>query len=88
MNFHTYLVENYLKESEQVEAYLKEALEQGDLKLLQAVVSDLIEADYTSFKLTKDQTSNELEAQNWLNITVIQLPQQALEVKVNIHAKS
>lgn len=48
----TYLTEKFLKDLEQAEDYLKYALEQGDLELLQVVAGDLLASGYTSFKIT------------------------------------
>lgn len=68
LRFETYLAENFLKDLEQAEDYLKYAIESGDLELLQAVARDLIEAGYTSYTITSiasiEQASFQLNKQN------------------------
>lgn len=49
INFETYLIEEFLKDSQQAEAYLKEALAEGDLELLRMSVENLIKAGYEDF---------------------------------------
>ena len=63
IKFHTYLylIEKHLKDSEWAAGYLREALEEGDLELLQAVVGDLIEAGYSGFKITASQSNNKVK---------------------------
>ena len=39
IKYHTYLVEDYLKDSERAAGYLREAILEGDLELLRAVVA-------------------------------------------------
>lgn len=51
IKYHTYLVEDYLKDSECAAGYWREAILEGDLDLLRAVVGDLIEAGYEGFQV-------------------------------------
>ena len=51
ISFDTYLIEEFLKDNQQAEAYLKEAITEGDLELLQMSVENLIKAGYESFKI-------------------------------------
>lgn len=50
ISFDTYLVEEFLQDSEQAEAYLKEAIVEGDLELLKMSIENLLKAGYGSFK--------------------------------------
>jgi DNA-binding phage protein len=51
ISFDTFLIEDFLQNSHQAEAYLKEAVFEGDLKLLQMSVENLIKAGYESFTI-------------------------------------
>ncbi len=79
VKFEAYLNEKFLKSKEQAEDYLKYALEQGDLELLQAVAGDLIAAGYTSLKITGNHSNGKLNPQETLNSFEIELKQQMLE---------
>lgn len=81
MKFHTYLIEKHLKDSERAAGYLREALKEGDLELLQAVVGDLIEAGYEGFKITANTSHTSGETQHFLESAEIEVTQQVLEVK-------
>lgn len=67
VKFDTYLIEEFLKEPQQAEAYLKEAIEEGDLELLRLSVENLIKAGYVSFTSTPkdliEQTDIQLKQQ-------------------------
>lgn len=73
ISFDTYLIEEFLKDPQQAEAYLKEAIEEGDLQLLQMSIENLIKAGYGSFAIT---------SKDLLTRTDIQLKQQTLEAKI------
>lgn len=73
ISFDTYLIEEFLKDRQQAEAYLKEAIEEGDLQLLQMSIENLIKAGYGSFAIT---------SKDLLTPTDIQLKQQTLEAKI------
>lgn len=51
IDFDTFLIEDFLQNSQQAEAYLKEAVFEGDLELLQMSVENLIKAGYESFTI-------------------------------------
>ena len=51
ISFDTFLIEDFLQNSHQAEAYLKEAVFEGDLELLQMSVENLIKAGYESFTI-------------------------------------
>lgn len=51
ISFDTFLIEEFLQDMSQAEAYLKEAIVEGDLKLLQMSVENLIKAGYESFTI-------------------------------------
>ena len=73
MSFDTYLAEKFLPNQKRAEAYLKEALEEGNLEFLKMSVENLIKAGYESFTMTpKDSLAQ----------TDIQLKQQTLEAKI------
>lgn len=55
ISFDTYLIEEFLKDSQQAEAYLKEAITEGDLELLQMSVENLIKAGYESFRIYPEE---------------------------------
>ncbi|HCF27630.1 MAG TPA: hypothetical protein DEV81_10635 [Cyanobacteria bacterium UBA11049] len=55
ISFDTYLIEDFLKDNQQAEAYLKEAITEGDLELLQMSVENLIKAGYESFKIYPEE---------------------------------
>lgn len=67
VSFDTYLIEEFLPDPQQAEAYLKEAIEEGDLELLLLSVSNLIKAGYVSFTITPKDLSAP---------TIVQLKQQ------------
>lgn len=48
----TYLIAEFLQEPQQAEAYLKEAIEEGDLELLRKAIENLMKAGYVSFTIT------------------------------------
>lgn len=73
MRFNTYLIEKFLKYPKRAEAYLKEALEEGDLELLQMSVKNLLEAGYKSFTITPKDSIDNVD---------IQLESQILEVEI------
>lgn len=56
IKFHTYLVEKHLTNSDRAASYLREALEEGDLDLLRAVVDDLIESGYERFRVNINES--------------------------------
>lgn len=56
ISFDTYLIEEFLKDNQQAEAYLKEAITEGDLELLQMSVDNLIKAGYDSLKIYPQET--------------------------------
>ena len=59
IDFDTFLIEEFLKDSLQAEAYLKEAIFEGDLQLLQMSVENLMKAGYESFTIhPKDLIDN------------------------------
>lgn len=72
ISFDSYLIEDFLKDPLQAEAYFKEAIEEGDLELLRMSVENLIKAGYKSF------TSN---PKDLVENTDIQL-KQILEAKI------
>ena len=78
IKFHTYLIEKHLNDSERAAGYLREALIEGDLELLRAIVGDLIDASYEGFKVTMNKSDINGEAQDSIDV---QMTQQALEVK-------
>lgn len=51
ISFDTFLIEDFLQNSHQAEAYLKEAVFEGDLELLKMSVENLIKAGYESFTI-------------------------------------
>lgn len=51
ISFDTYLIEEFLQNSEQAEDYLKQAMVEGDLELLKMSIENLLKAGYGSFKL-------------------------------------
>ncbi len=51
ISFDTFLIEEFLQDSVQAEAYLKEAISEGDLELLQMSVENLMKAGYESFTI-------------------------------------
>ena len=55
ISFDTYLIEDFLKDNQQAEAYLKEAITEGDLELLQMSVENLIKAGYESFRIYPEE---------------------------------
>lgn len=55
ISFDTYLIEDFLKDNQQAEAYLREAITEGDLKLLQMSVDNLIKAGYESFRIYPEE---------------------------------
>ncbi len=55
ISFDTYLIEDFLKDNQQAEAYLKEAITEGDLELLQMSVENLIKAGYESLKIYPEE---------------------------------
>lgn len=55
ISFDTYLIEEFLKDNQQAEAYLKEAITEGDLELLQMSVENLIKAGYESFRIYPEE---------------------------------
>lgn len=55
ISFDTYLIEDFLKDNQQAEAYLREAITEGDLKLLQMSVENLIKAGYESFRIYPEE---------------------------------
>lgn len=72
IKFHTYLIEKHLNDSERAAGYLREALIEGDLELLRAVVGDLIDASYESFKVTVDKSDINGEAQDSIDVEMTQ----------------
>lgn len=54
ISFDTFLIEDFLQDSRQAEAYFHEAIIEGDLKLLQMSVENLIKAGYESFTINTD----------------------------------
>lgn len=78
IKFHTYLIEKHLKYSDRAAGYLREALEEGDLELLRAVVGDLIESGYEGFKITVNKSDMNGETQDFLDV---EMTQRVLEVK-------
>lgn len=57
---------------------MREALEEGDLELLRAVVGDLIESGYEGFKITVKKSDMNVETQDFLDV---EMTQRVLEVK-------
>lgn len=57
---------------------MREALEEGDLELLRAVVEDLIESGYEGFKITVNKSDMNGETQDFLDV---EMTQRVLEVK-------
>lgn len=82
IKFHSYLIKNYLKDSERAAGYLREALLEGDLELLQAVVSDLIEAGYCRLGITLNQLDVKQETNNLLDTAEIELTEEAVKAKI------
>lgn len=72
IKYHTYLVENYLKDSERAAGYLKEAILEGDLDLLKAVIEDLIETGYEGFKVDVNKSFIDRKTQNVIDIEMTQ----------------
>ncbi len=70
IKFHNYLIKTHLQVSERAAGYLREALEEGDLELLQAVVGDLIEAGYEGFKIVGNQSHIKVETQEVFDIEI------------------
>jgi DNA-binding phage protein len=68
INFHSYLIKTHLQTSERAAGYLREALEEGDLELLQVVVGDLIEAGYENFKIVANQSHINEETQDVFDV--------------------
>lgn len=68
INFHSYLIQTHLQASERAAGYLREALEEGDLELLQVVVGDLIEAGYENFKIVANQSHINEETQDVFDV--------------------
>lgn len=81
IKYHTYIVEKHLKDPDRAAGYLREALEEGDLELLQAVVGDLIEAGYQGLKITGNQSNTNGDTQHFLDEVEIEMTQQVLAVK-------
>ena len=73
VGFDTYLIQEFLKDSQQAEAYLKEAIEEGDLELLLLSVENLMKAGYGSYTITP---------KDLIDQTQIKLKQQKLEAKI------
>ena len=78
IKYHTYLVEDYLKDSERAAGYLREAILEGDLELLRAVVGDLIETGYENFQVNVNKSDVNGEIQYSLDV---ETTQRVLEVK-------
>lgn len=78
IKFHNYLVEKQLKDSERAAGYLREALLEGDLELLRAVVGDLIEAGYEGFQVNVNLRHTNEEKQDFFDV---EMTQRVLEVK-------
>lgn len=78
IKFHNYLVEKQLEDSERAAGYLREALEEGDLELLRAVVGDLIEAGYEGFQVNVKLSPTNGEKQDFLDV---EMRQRVLKVK-------
>lgn len=78
IKFHTYLTEKHLTNSDRAAGYLREALEEGDLDLLRAVVGDLIEAGYKNYKVNLNKSDGNGEVQYSLDV---EMTQRVLEVK-------
>lgn len=57
---------------------MREAIEEGDLDLLRAVVGDLIEAGYEKFQVNVNKSDANGELQNSLDV---EITQRVLEVK-------
>lgn len=77
IKYHTYLVEDYLKDSERAAGYLREAILEGELDLLRAVVGDLIETGYEGFKVSVNKSYIDGETQNVIDV---EMTQKVLEV--------
>lgn len=58
ISFDTFLIEDFLQDSRQASAYFHEAIVEGDLKLLQMSVENLIKAGYESFTINPDAIEN------------------------------
>lgn len=72
IKFHNYLVEKHLKDSERAAGYLREALEEGDLELLRAVIGDLIEAGYEGFQVYVNKSYTKVETQDFIDVEMTQ----------------
>ncbi|MUH00566.1 hypothetical protein F7734_53190 [Scytonema sp. UIC 10036] len=71
IKFHNYLIKTHLQVSERAAGYLREALEEGDLELLQVVVGDLIEAGYEGFKIVAERSHINGETQEVFDIEMV-----------------
>ena len=78
IKFHTYLIEKHLINPDKAAGYLREALEEGDLDLLRAVLGDLIEAGYEKFQLNVNKLDVDGELRHALDV---EMTQRVLEVK-------
>ena len=72
IKYHTYLVENYLKDSGRASGYLREAILEGELDLLRAVIGDLTDAGYEGFKVTGNKIYINGKTQNVIDVEMTQ----------------
>ena len=63
IKFDTYLIAEFLQAPQQAEAYLKEAIEEGDLELLRLSVENLMRAGYVSFTITSKELIEQTDIQ-------------------------
>jgi len=77
IKYQTYLVNDYLKDSERAAGYLKEAILAGELDLLKAVIEDLIEAGYEIFQIGVEKSKLNGETETSINV---EMTQKRLEV--------